>query len=362
MIGAGFGQSGGFRGLRPILPRLFMDGGFVWWVWEKDCGMRCGGQKKRFRRSDCQYNQVQNHGGWKCVSKPSGKRVRWAIASAAMTGVLTLGAVLFYGDSLLSLWQRFGLPGGGSLWPGGLFWQGNASSAQTPLPVAPEPELGPRLQLNYDQWVALLHREAQVMAADRPERLAVLAGDSLSLWFPAELLPSEMTWLNQGISGETSAGLLRRLDLFDQTRPQTVFVMVGINDLIRGIGPATVIANTEAMIRHLRRVHPRSRIVVQSILPHGDRAIILEQRADQVTPVWANQILAIPNERIRALNDRLAQLAQNQGVDYLDLHSAFTTADGMLRPDLTTDGLHLSPQGYGVWRSRLATYVRQKGP
>ncbi len=295
------------------------------------------------------------------MSKPSGKRVRWAIASAAMTGVLTLGTVLFYGDSLLSLCQRFGLGLGMGLWPGSRLWQGNASSAQMPVLVTPEPDLGPRLQLNYDQWVALLHREAQVMAADRPARLAVLAGDSLSLWFPAELLPQGMTWLNQGISGETSAGLLRRLDLFDQTRPHTIFVMVGINDLIRGVGPTTIVANTDAMIRHLRAVHPRSRIVVQSILPHGDRAIILQQRDGRGTPVWADALLTISNGEIRALNDRLAQLARVQGADYLDLHSAFATDDGMLRPELTTDGLHLSPQGYGVWRSRLAVYVTQKG-
>ncbi len=278
------------------------------------------------------------------------RRSRWALASAVLTGLLTVGAGVFYGDSLSSLWQgvRQDLAQG---------W-GNASSAQTPLPtVVPEPELGPRLQLNYDQWIALLQREAQVVAEDRPARLAVLAGDSLSLWFPAALLPADRTWLNQGISGETSAGLRRRLDLFDQTQPQMILVMVGINDLIRGWGRATVVANTEDIIRHLKVVHPKARIVLQSVLPHGDRAIIFNQRDGSATPAWAESLTAIPNDRIRELNDRLAQLAHTEGIDYLDLHRHFTTANGTMNPDLTTDGLHLSTQGYEVWRSQLSPYL-----
>ena len=95
---------------------------------------------------------------------------------------------------------------------------------------------GERQQLTYSQWLDLLKQEANITAERSPTHLSVLAGDSISLWFPSELLPTEQHWLNQGISGETSAGLLRRLDLFDQTRPQTIFVMIGINDLLRGGG------------------------------------------------------------------------------------------------------------------------------
>lgn len=298
----------------------------------------------------CQYNRGQNHRVGKRVLKGSIKQYKWAIALATTTGMLTLGVVLFNGENLASLWQGLALG------------QSNASSAQTPLPALPEPELGPRLQLNYDQWVSLLQREAQVVAVDRPPRLAVLAGDSLSLWFPVNLLPPGMTWLNQGISGETSAGLLRRLDLFDQTQPQVIFILAGINDLIHGIGPATVLANTEAMVQRLRVVHPRSRIVVQSILPHGDRALILERLRGEERPVWAESLPTIPNTKIRELNSRLAKLAERQNIDYLDLHAAFTTPAGLLRPDLTTDGLHLNAQGYEVWRSQLTAYLDQTLP
>ena len=39
--------------------------------------------------------------------------------------------------------------------------------------------------------------------------------------------------------------------------------------------------------------------------------------------------------------------------NYLNIHNWFTGTDGNLRPELTTDGLHLSPAGYQVWQFAL---------
>lgn len=205
-------------------------------------------------------------------------------------------------------------------------------------------ELGPRHLLNYQQWVALLAKEADVVATQRPEHLAVLVGDSISLWFPNELLPPTQNWLNQGISGETSAGLLNRLELFDRTRPDVIFVMIGINDLIRGVNDQTILANQQMIIRYLRQVHPRTQIVVQSILPHG---------ADKVTWEGRDRLLSIPNSRIQDINKQIQAIAKEEGVIYLDLHPLFADAKGNLKPELSTDGLHLNSQGYTVWRNAL---------
>lgn len=228
----------------------------------------------------------------------------------------------------------------------------NASTMQTSSQPSPSPELGPRHQLTYEQWVKLLGREARVMAAQKPERLVVLAGDSLSLWFPMELLPKEVTWLNQGISGETTYGLLRRLHLFDATQPEVVLVLVGINDLIRGVREETLVENQREIVRHLKLAHPEARIVMQSILPHaGDRLLPLV--GDRSLPRWVSRLAVMPNEHIRKLNQRLALVAKEEAVEYLDLHSCFTDAMGNLAANLSTDGLHLSPAGYQVWRSQL---------
>jgi lysophospholipase L1-like esterase len=235
-------------------------------------------------------------------------------------------------------------------------------SATSPSPS----QGGDRYQLSYDQWVNLLAREAAVVAQKRPAQLYVLAGDSLSLWFPHELLPEGVTWLNQGISGETSYGLLRRVALFDQTQPQTIFVMIGINDLVRGFRYETVAANHREIIRHLKATHPQAKIVVQSILPHGgDRvtqrylASVKDDPAPEqnTPPLWVKRLPVITNPSIQRLNQRLAAIAREEKVEFLDLYPQFADAQGNLREDLTTDGLHLSPAGYAVWRSQLLSFL-----
>jgi lysophospholipase L1-like esterase len=217
--------------------------------------------------------------------------------------------------------------------------------------LAQELDLGVFHQLSYEQWVALLRREAEVAVRQQPKHLTVIAGDSLSLWFPTDLLPTGRSWLNQAISGETSAGLLRRLAVFDSTQPEVIFVMIGINDLLRGSTDAMILDNQQQIIRYLRRVHPQSQIVVQSILPHTG-ANSNEKGSDR--------FLKIPNTRIRQLNRQLSAIAIQENALYLDLHPLFTDFRGNLRIELTTDGLHLSRQGYLVWRSALQLFTELK--
>ena len=69
-------------------------------------------------------------------------------------------------------------------------------------------------------------------------------------------------------------------------------------------------------------------------------------------------MLALPSERIVSMNASLQQIADDNDAYYLDLYPIFVTGDGTLRPDLTTDGLHLNRQGYLVWRSAIALYAQ----
>jgi hexosaminidase len=44
---------------------------------------------------------------------------------------------------------------------------------------------------------------------------------------------------------------------------------------------------------------------------------------------------------------------------FIDLHSRFVDADGYLDPRYTNDGLHLTGEGYRLWRELLIPYVRE---
>ena len=201
-----------------------------------------------------------------------------------------------------------------------------AKNVGTKAPTLPQP--------THEQWKRLLQQEAKAVAKGQgANRLSILLGDSLSLWFPSERFPGTQLWLNQGISGENSGQILRRLSAFAQTRPKTIYVLAGINDLRQGVTDEVILNNLRQIVQRLRQNHPQSQVVVQSILP--------------------TRLSAVPNERILNLNQQLATIAQQEGAGYLNLHRLFIDEQGEMRQDLTTDGIHLSHQGYEVWQEAL---------
>ncbi|NEP01416.1 MAG: acylhydrolase [Symploca sp. SIO2E9] len=186
----------------------------------------------------------------------------------------------------------------------------------------------------YRQWQRLLEEEAKaVNFGQGSNRLAILVGDSLSLWFPSQQLPGSQFWLNQSISGENSGQVLNRLSAFSQTKPDTIYVMVGTNDLRQGKSDRVILGNIRQIVQRLRRNHPQSQVIVQSILP--------------------TRLKAIPNQRIRNLNQQIAMVAQQESAGYLNLNSWFVDQQDQMQLNLTTDGVHLNRRGYEVWQEAL---------
>ena len=62
--------------------------------------------------------------------------------------------------------------------------------------------------------------------------------------------------VNAGLSGETTAGGLRRLDWILRQRVDLIVIELGGNDGLRGIDPATTRANLVAMIERIRQRYP----------------------------------------------------------------------------------------------------------
>ena len=191
-----------------------------------------------------------------------------------------------------------------------------------------------RQKPTYTQWRQLMVQEARaVVAGQGSNRLAVILGDSLSQWYPNDLLLGNQLWLNQALSGDNTRGILRRLDDMGQTRPSVIYLMAGINDLKQGVSRQEIIRNFSQIVTRLQQRHPQAQIVIQSVLP--------------------TQSVPIGNDRIAALNQQLASLAAQKGAVYLDVHRWMVDETGQMTPRLTTDGLHLSQSGYEVWQQVL---------
>jgi lysophospholipase L1-like esterase len=251
----------------------------------------------------------------------------WVFWSLASNGILVLVI-------LVAMWRQAGLPD--RLPP--------AATAVAQVPVAPN--VVDRRPLSYQQSMGILQDDARLIAVQKPKHLAVMVGDSISLWFPSSQLGGYRL-LNQGVSGETSAGLLKRLNVFDETQPEVIFVMIGINDLLKGKTNREILTNQKQVIEYLKWAHPKAQIVVQSVLPHA---------VEEVTWEGRDRLLALPNARIKALNTEIEAIAQAQSVHFLNLYPLMANAQGNLKRELSSDGLHLSSKGYEIWGIALQVY------
>jgi acyl-CoA thioesterase-1 len=106
---------------------------------------------------------------------------------------------------------------------------------------------------------------SQAHAQSAPIKIAIL-GDSLTAGFgvkPAESFPARLdvalktqgrnvTVLNHGVSGDTTAGGLDRIDWMMADKPDIVLVELGANDALRGTDPAVTEKNLDAIVAKLK--------------------------------------------------------------------------------------------------------------
>jgi lysophospholipase L1-like esterase len=156
---------------------------------------------------------------------------------------------------------------------------------------------------------------------------------------------------NRSISGEISSGFHNRIDTIVNGLPHKVFLMIGINDLLRGI-PIDLITKTyESILSTFATYSPESTIYICSVLPiHRQRFVkhILVQRSD---------IMPALND-VKILNDALTSLALKCPMaKYVDLASL--THNGELRDDCTIDGIHLDGKGLIELAGILKKYVEE---
>lgn len=72
----------------------------------------------------------------------------------------------------------------------------------------------------------------------------------------------QATVVNAGLSGETSAGALRRVEWLLQQRADVVVIETGANDGLRGVNPDSTRANLVAIIGRVRAANPEARILL----------------------------------------------------------------------------------------------------
>ncbi|TPE43906.1 family 20 glycosylhydrolase [Pontibacter mangrovi] len=165
----------------------------------------------------------------------------------------------------------------------------------------------------------------------------IFIGNSISDGGEWSELFADLRVKNRGISGDTSPGVVNRIGEVAARKPAKVFLMIGTNDLVRGISPDSLLQNIFWLSGYLKEKSPATKLFVQSILPVNDSfgKFSGHTRNGQV---------------IQEVNAALQAAAPTRGYTYLDLHTPFSDASGKLNASYTNDGLHLNGDGYTFWK------------
>jgi acyl-CoA thioesterase-1 len=119
-------------------------------------------------------------------------------------------------------------------------------------------------------------------AAARAEETIAILGDSLTAGFgvaPDEAYPAllqqrlrregyDYKVVNAGVSGDTTAGGLRRVDWVLRSRPSIVIVALGGNDGLRGLSVAAMRANLEQIVERLRAAGAQVLLIGMRVPPN----------------------------------------------------------------------------------------------
>jgi len=151
---------------------------------------------------------------------------------------------------------------------------------------------------------------------------------------------------NLGVNGYTTGDLIRHeLPALDRLRPEVVTLLIGVNDVVRGIATTAYVANLRTILDELVGRVGAERIVTVAVPDYT------------VTPAGADY--GDPAQRhdgIVAANTEMAREAADRGVAFVDIFDVSLLA----RDDRTlvaADGLHPSGRQYGLWVDRIAPVV-----
>lgn len=102
--------------------------------------------------------------------------------------------------------------------------------------------------------------------------------------------------VNAGVSGETSAGALRRIDWLLRQPVHVVVLETGANDMLRGTDVDSTAANIQAIVDRVRATRPGTRIVLAGMLAPPNLGTRYTERFGEIFPELArrNDVALVP--------------------------------------------------------------------
>lgn len=140
---------------------------------------------------------------------------------------------------------------------------------------------------------------------------------------------------NRGISGDTTDRLLERLnDNVLNINPKNIVLLIGTNDIGRGIPLSMSVENVSKIIEITKEKCPDVNFILQAVYPINrgmrDR---FEKRS---------------NDKIELMNKEFIKLSEKYNCVWLDITDKLKDETGNLKKEYTFDGLHINVKAYKI--------------
>lgn len=145
---------------------------------------------------------------------------------------------------------------------------------------------------------------------------------------------------NRGISGDVCAGVFARLDEVCESRPSRIYLMIGINDIAKGLSPSSILEAHKKIYDYIKLYTPGTMLIVQSLLPTNDSFTAFIRHQQKTL-----QILEV--NRLLEVECALRKIC------FVNLYPGFVNTTGKLNEKFTNDGLHVNGAGYIHWKQML---------
>ena len=124
-------------------------------------------------------------------------------------------------------------------------------------------------------------------------------------------------------------------DLLTKKKFGKIYILLGINEI--GYSYTSIVSNYTKVIEYIQQYQPDAKIIIQSNMH------VTKKKSDANPNTFSNV-------RIDELNRRLAALADNKKIFYLNFVSIFDDSTGNMSTEYSGDGVHLYGKCYTLWR------------
>lgn len=218
-----------------------------------------------------------------------------------------------------------------------------ANIISPPIITEATPQLGPDGRIG--KFYSNQHNaQCAEMLSKKPE--LVFLGDSITVRWPPELLEEKFGKyrpVKLGVAGDWIQNVLWRVQngVFDQVKPKVIVLLIGTNNISGRFTPDEITEGVAAILKELHQKTPESKILLHGIFPRG---------AGSTDP---------KDETIRQTNAKIALLADNKKIFYLDVRASLLEPDGTISTAIMPDKLHPAKPGFDRWMNLLSPALNE---